>query len=67
MKEIHEQPDSLTASTREWPMDNVVGLGGLKDHMRLFEMYSDTLCAHALDLWICQMCSTLCVSAFFRI
>ncbi|KAF3338008.1 glutamine--fructose-6-phosphate aminotransferase [Carex littledalei] len=33
-KEIHEQPDSLTTSMRGRLKDGVVGLGGLKDHMR---------------------------------
>jgi glutamine---fructose-6-phosphate transaminase (isomerizing) len=33
-KEIHEQPNSLTTSMRGRLKDGVVGLGGLKDHMR---------------------------------
>ncbi|KAJ3696986.1 hypothetical protein LUZ61_000691 [Rhynchospora tenuis] len=33
-KEIHEQPGSLTTSMRGRLKDGIVGLGGLKDHMR---------------------------------
>jgi glutamine---fructose-6-phosphate transaminase (isomerizing) len=33
-KEINEQPNSLTTSMRGRLKDGVVGLGGLKDHMR---------------------------------